>query len=322
MMRAMTDSSPIQPEVRFVTVSPEQAGQRIDNFLLRELKGVPKSMIYRIIRKGEVRVNKGRIKAVYRLKAGDSVRIPPVRVSEQDNSTPPEHLLQRLRECLLHEDKDLLVIDKPSGMAVHGGSGIRFGVIEVMRSLRPDLDFLELVHRLDRDTSGVLLLAKNRDTLLELHRQIKEHEVDKRYLALVNGPWHNDGDMTVKEALERTKRGGESMVMVSRHGKPAVTHFHPVSKYRGTTLVEAVIETGRTHQIRVHAAHIEHPVAGDDKYGDRDFNASMKKRGLGHLFLHAHSLAFIHPRSHEPMHFSSPLPQDLQAVLNNLEGGK
>jgi 23S rRNA pseudouridine955/2504/2580 synthase len=308
--------------VRFVTISPEQAGQRIDNFLLRELKGVPRSVIYRILRKGEVRVNKGRIKAVYRLKAGDSIRIPPVRVApERQQAVVSDTNRERLQNAVIHEDRDLLVLDKPAGLAVHAGSGIRSGIIEMLRVMRPELEYLELVHRLDRETSGCLLLAKNREALTALHEQMQQHAFDKRYLALVAGPWHNEGDRTVNEPLERIQRGGERMVEISRGGKAAVSHMYPVSKYRDSTLLEIRIETGRTHQIRVHCASIEHPLAGDEKYGDRDFNARMKKLGLKRLFLHAHSLSFTHPRSGEPMHLSVPLGQELQQVLTLLEAG-
>ena len=306
--------------VRFVTISPEQAGQRIDNFLLRELKGVPRSVIYRILRKGEVRVNKGRIKAVYRLKEGDSIRIPPVRVApERQGAVVSDELRQQLQEAIIQEDRDLLILDKPAGLAVHAGSGIRWGIIEMFRAIRPELAYLELVHRLDRETSGCLLLAKNRESLTALHEQIQLHHFDKRYLALVAGPWHNEGDRTINEPLERIQRGGERMVEVSLAGKSAISHLHPVSKYRDSTLLEVRIETGRTHQIRVHCASIDHPVAGDDKYGDREFNTRMKKMGLKRLFLHAHSLSFTHPRSGEPVHISAPLGRELQQVLTLLE---
>ncbi len=308
---------------RFVTIGPDQAGQRIDNFLLRELKGVPRSMIYRILRKGEVRVNKGRIKAVYRLREGDSVRIPPIRLDVSETpAAPGEALRAQLEKAVLYEDEELLVLDKPSGLAVHAGSGIRAGIIEMLRAMRPEMSFLELVHRLDRETSGCLLLARSRSALTALHAQIREQDFDKRYLALVAGGWHNDGDITVDAPLRRIQRGGERLMVVDPAGKPAVTHLHPVDRLADATLVEARIETGRTHQIRVHCAHIGHPLAGDARYGERDFNRRIKSLGLRRLFLHAHSLAFTHPRSGQPMHFSAPMASDLRQVLDKLQMDK
>ncbi|HXH04010.1 MAG TPA: RluA family pseudouridine synthase [Candidatus Competibacteraceae bacterium] len=302
-----------------VEVPAEYHGQRIDNFLVRHLKGVPKSLIYRILRTGQVRVNKGRVKPDYRLGAGDSIRIPPLRVSSaQQPVSPPQRLLERLRAAVLHEDDELLVLNKPAGLAVHGGSGIDFGVIEALRVLRPELPFLELAHRLDRDTSGCLLLAKNPDTLRAIQRGLQGEGVDKRYLALVRGHWQL-GTRTVEAALVRNvQRGGERLVGVDDAGKSSFSRFRPVTCRAVASLMEVAIATGRTHQIRVHAAHLGHPLAGDDKYGDREFNRYMAREyGLRRLFLHAHSVGLELPR--RSLAFSAPLPEELAQVVERLE---
>jgi 23S rRNA pseudouridine955/2504/2580 synthase len=307
------------PAAKLVTVDADQHGQRIDNFLARILKGVPKSHIYRVLRKGEVRVNKGRVKPEYRVQAGDQVRVPPVRVAERDTARVPDDLCQRLEAAILYEDGDVLVLDKPSGLAVHAGSGLRFGVIEALRQSRPQLSFLELVHRLDRETSGCLLLAKNRPALNALHDQLREGRMEKRYLALVSGHWQG-GKRSVSAPLRKnTVRGGERMVAVDDSGKEARTHFTLVQNLGDAALVEALIDTGRTHQIRVHAAHIGHPLAGDDKYGDEDFNRRMRAHGLKRLFLHAQALAFQRPGGQGEIHVSAPLGEDLKQVLESLE---
>ncbi len=309
------------PRVRFVEISPERAGQRIDNFLVTTLKGVPKSRVYRMLRKGEVRVNKGRVKATYRLVAGDSVRIPPVRVAEEGDKLPPgERLLQRIESAILREEKGFLIINKPSGIAVHGGSGISHGVIEALRASRPEAPYLELVHRLDRDTSGCLIIAKRRSVLRELHRLLREDGMDKRYLALVKGAWRG-GERRVTAALRKnTLKSGERVVVVDAvEGKQALSLFRPVTRYRDATLVEVTLKTGRTHQIRVHAASIGQPIAGDDKYGDDAFSASLRRQGLKRLFLHAHSLAFRLPGIDDEIRVSAPLDGELTAVLNKLE---
>ena len=301
-----------------VTIGPDQAGQRIDNFLLSRLKGVPRSHVYRLLRKGEVRVNKGRIKADYRLRAGDLLRIPPVRVATREAGTPGRGQYQRLESRILYEDAGLIVLDKPSGMAVHGGSGIRFGVIETLRAARPRAAFLELVHRLDRDTSGILLVAKKRSTLRALHEALRRGDMRKRYLALLAGPWHG-GERRVDAALKKnTLRGGERLVRVDSEGKAAVSVFRPVGTFAEATLAEVDIETGRTHQIRVHAAHLGHPVAGDEKYGRAATNQQMRKLGLKRLFLHAASLRFSLPGEDREMEITAPLPGELEQVLSRL----
>ncbi len=303
--------------VRHVSIDRRHAGQRLDNFLIRELKGVPKSRIYRILRKGEVRVNGARARPEYRLEEGDQVRLPPVRMAPAASRAPAEGY-RWLEERVLYEDEDLLIIDKPAGMAVHGGTGIGLGVIEALRSARPAETGLELVHRLDRGTSGCLLLAKTRTALTNLHRQMREGGMDKRYLALVRGRWRGRG-RSVRTVLEKGRlQSGERMVRVAEEGQEAESYFTPRRSYAHETLVEIRLVTGRTHQARVHAAHLGHPIAGDDKYGDRDFNREMRGLGLRRLFLHAARLEFVHPTSGCKVHAQSPLPPDLQAVLDRL----
>jgi 23S rRNA pseudouridine955/2504/2580 synthase len=282
-------------EVRLVVIDAGSAGQRVDNFLLRELKGVPKSRIYNLLRRGEVRVNKGRVKAEYRLQDGDQVRIPPVRSAVAEatpGGAPSQGLQQRLTAAILFEDDGLLVLDKPAGLAVHGGSGLSYGLIEALRAMRPEARFLELVHRLDRDTSGCIMVAKKRSALVALHAALRGDGVDKRYLALVAGQWPR-GRRRVAAPLEKnTLQSGERMVRVSTGGKEALTEFEVIEQFAESTLVEARPITGRTHQIRVHAQYAGHPLACDDKYGDREADARFRERGLRRLFLHAHSLSF------------------------------
>ena len=304
--------------VEFVTVGPEQGGQRIDNFLLRHLKGVPRTLIYRILRKGEVRVNKGRIKADYRVQAGDEIRIPPIRRSSEEKRPPSSRSVATLSDRILYEDERIIVINKPAGMAVHGGSGVSHGVIEAMRHWRQDLHYLELVHRLDRETSGCLILAKKRSALRQLHELLREGQVEKRYVALVKGPWSR-GRQRVEIALRKNVlRSGERMVNVSDDGKTAISTFNPLAVGKLASLMEIHIETGRTHQIRVHAAHLGHPIAGDDKYGDKDFNRQMHDLGLPRLFLHARSLAFTLAEPHKSIAVNAPLDNDLTQLLNKL----
>jgi len=308
-----------KPAVQWVDISAEQAGQRIDNFLLRALKGVPKSRIYRLLRKGEVRVNKGRIRAEYRLKAGDQVRIPPVRVAETRPATPGSHALQRLNNAIIYEDERLLVLDKPSGMAVHGGSGLSYGVIEGLRALRPGAPYLELVHRLDRETSGCLMIAKKRSELRTLHELLRRGGVQKRYLLLAAGDWSH-GPRQVDAALKKNQlSGGERLVRIDPNGKSALTRFRCLETFSGTSLVEAELETGRTHQIRVHATSAGHPLAGDEKYGDPVFNRRMRELGLKRLFLHAHYLAFEDVERDRSFEVSAPLGADLRAAIQQLE---
>jgi 23S rRNA pseudouridine955/2504/2580 synthase len=300
-------------------ISSDLAGQRIDNFLMSRLKGVPRSMIYRIVRKGEVRVNKGRIKPDYRLKAGDVVRVPPVRVSETNKTLPGKSLQQTIEDAILYEDKSLLVINKPSGVAVHGGSGISHGVIEALRAKRPDAHYLELVHRLDRDTSGCLLIAKKRSALRNLHEQLRHHQIDKIYQALLKGNWGNKQQVIDAPLRKNVMKSGERMVKVSTDGKPARSIFKPLQCRENASLVQIRLETGRTHQIRVHAAYSGHPIAGDEKYGDDEFNQQMKKQGLRRLFLHAFSLTFTLPDSGKSMKVEAPLDEPLLSVLKILE---
>ena len=295
------------PAVRWVEVGEEEAGQRIDNWLLARLKGVPKSRVYRILRSGEVRINSQRAEASRKLAAGDKVRIPPVRVAERDESIPAPHF----RLPILFEDEHLLAIDKPSGIAVHGGSGVAHGVIESLRSMRPDARFLELVHRLDRDTSGVLLVAKKRAALVALHEAMRGHDIDKRYLVAVKGRFRNELQR-VKVGLEkRTTASGEKHVSVSEDGQSSETLFRRLARGERFSFLEAQLLTGRTHQIRVHLAHLKHPVLGDDKYGDFELNKELRREGLKRMFLHAASLALAHPITGEALRLEAPLPEDL-----------
>lgn len=306
--------------VQFVVVSGDEAGQRIDNFLLARLKGVPKSMIYRIIRKGEVRVNKGRIKPEYKIADGDSIRIPPVRVAEKNDAPVSAKLdkVSALAECVLYEDDHILVINKPAGTAVHGGSGLSFGVIEAMRALRPDARFLELVHRLDRDTSGILLIAKKRSALRALHEQLRLKQMQKDYLALVRGQWQSSVKVVQAPLLKNILQSGERVVKVSPEGKPSETRFKVEERFDSATLVKASPVTGRTHQIRVHTLHAGHPIAFDNRYGDAQFDAKLKGTGLNRLFLHAAALAFTHPSTGEAMRLQAPLDEKLRHCLTVL----
>lgn len=301
----------------------EHAGQRVDNFLITHLKGVPKTLVYRIIRKGEVRVNKGRVKQTTRLKQGDSVRIPPIRQSDRLNQNLDGTRYSFLNAAVLFEDDALLVLNKPSGMAVHAGSGITVGVIEALRALRTDLRYLELVHRLDRETSGCLILAKKSSALKILHEDFKTNSLknprlDKRYLTLVKGRWKH-GERRVTKALNTdAKRGGERMVMVDQNGSYASSIMMPRDVSDFASLIEVKLLTGRTHQVRVHCLSEDHPVAGDQKYGDREFNKKIKSSGLSRLFLHAYSIKFNHPISQIPITVKAELPADLSSVLANL----
>lgn len=318
-MRAMKDASTaVQQGVRLVTIDAELSGQRIDNFLRNQLKGVPKSMLYRILRKGEVRVNKKRIKPDYKLQAGDEVRIPPVRVAPpSDKPNPRLQQVSQLEQCILYEDKDLLVVNKPAGMAVHGGSGLSFGVIEALRSLRDD-DSYELVHRLDRETSGCLLIAKKRSVLRALNTQLREKQMKKIYLALVKGEWSKLDRAVTAPLKKQVLQSGERMVRVDSEGKPSETRFKIEQRYAEGTLIQASPVTGRTHQIRVHTQATGHPIAQDDKYGDEEFSLQMREKGLKRLFLHAKSLSFYHPKTEQWMTVDAPLDQTLTTVLSRL----
>jgi 23S rRNA pseudouridine955/2504/2580 synthase len=305
---------------QFVTITEEEAGQRIDNYLLRVCKGVPKSHIYRILRSGEVRVNKGRIDQMYRLEAGDMVRIPPVRVAERQAGNAP---VPGAEFDIVHEDSHLLVIDKPAGVAVHGGSGVSYGVIEQLRASRPDAKFLELVHRLDRETSGLLLLAKKRSALTNLHEQMRDGKTDKRYLTLVSGDWRNPRQHVRLPLHKFTTPDGERRVVVQAGGMESHTVFNLLRKWQDFALLEAELKTGRTHQIRVHLASSGFPIAGDEKYGDFALNKQLQKatdtRGaLRRMFLHAYQITFQHPETGKAMTLQAPLPADCERFLVSL----
>jgi 23S rRNA pseudouridine955/2504/2580 synthase len=309
--------------VRAVVVAEDRDGQRLDNFLLGQLKGAPRSLVYKLVRSGQVRINGKRAKADSRVSGGDEIRIPPVRLAEAGESRPPpESMLRRLADSIVFEDRNLLALNKPSGIAVHGGSGISVGVIEALRAMRPDEDF-ELVHRLDRDTSGVLIIAKRRAALLELQALLREGDDEeapnKKYLALLVGKMPS-GTMTVEAPLQKSVlQGGERMVRVDPAGKPSVSHFRLIERRGGHSFCEVRIETGRTHQIRVHAAHLGHPVAGDEKYGDREANKKLAEQaGLKRLFLHAASMEFALDSGRTPYLINAPLAPELTDVLDRL----
>jgi 23S rRNA pseudouridine955/2504/2580 synthase len=313
-----SQSSQVPPQVQLVTISDEDAGQRIDNFLLRVCKGVPKSHIYRVLRSGEVRVNKGRIDQTYRLEAGDIVRIPPVRVAEKTTQTAPA-----AEFTILFEDSHLLVINKPAGVAVHGGSGVSYGVIEQLRAARPDAKFLELVHRLDRDTSGILLLAKKRSALTNLHEQIRDGLTDKRYLTLIHGEWKNARQHVKLPLFKYTAADGERRVRVQADGQPSHTVFVLLKKIGTYALLEAELKTGRTHQIRVHLSHSGFPIVGDDKYGDFALNKALQKAegeriAFRRMFLHAHQITFTHPDTGKPLTLKAELQQECEKFLISL----
>lgn len=304
---------------RQISIDSGHEGQRIDNYLVTTLKGVPKSRVYRLLRKGEVRVNKGRIKPDYRLKKGDIVRIPPLAMGPaQEQQHPSAKLSDLILGAILYEDEDVLVLNKPAGIAVHGGSGISIGVIEALRALRPDIPDIELVHRLDRATSGCLMFAKNRRALLHLHTMLRENAIDKRYLTLLKGRWQKGGQRIDMPLGKSRLQSGERMVHKDDSGKMASSYFYPVKVSSEASLMEVNLMTGRMHQIRVHAAQIGHPVAGDDKYGDRDFNRQMRKAGLSRMFLHAHSIEFELDGKRQKIMVRAPLPEDLTKCLENL----
>ncbi|HEY3730917.1 MAG TPA: RluA family pseudouridine synthase [Steroidobacteraceae bacterium] len=311
--------SEARSSVRHVEVGTDEQGQRLDKVLGRLLPGVPRSHLYRVIRRGEVRVNGRRASPDQRLLSGDSVRVPPVRPAAPEASrSPPRGLIEALEGAVIHEDERLLVLDKPGGVAVHGGSGLSFGLIEALRASRPQ-QTLELAHRLDRDTSGVLLVAKRGSALRSLHALLREGAVQKSYLALLVGHWRSDR-RRVSAALRTDLRvGGERTVKVDASGKSALTEFRLIERYgKRASLVEVILHTGRTHQIRVHAAHCGHPVAGDAKYGDSGANQALRTLGLNRMFLHAHRLAFTWPESGGEQCFTAPLPTELRALLNRL----
>ena len=314
----MSESEQTRPVVRHITVDENSSGQRLDNFLNRELKGVPRTRLYRALRKGEIRVNKGRVKADYRLVTGDSVRIPPLRTpAPSDPPTIPRYWSEQLKQRVVYEDGGLLVVDKPSGLAVHGGSGLNFGMIESLRQIRSEDRYLELVHRLDRDTSGLIMIARKRAILRELHRQLREDHVDKRYLALVAGKWPRSKVRIDAPLQKNVLQSGERMVRVDKEGKRSITDFTVVERFKGATLVEAKPVTGRTHQIRVHALHAGFPLLGDSKYGSPKGEALCAQIGLKRLFLHARALRFQLPDLGR-IELEAPLDSELENALNIL----
>ncbi len=300
---------------RQVTVDGDSAGRRLDNFLVSELKGMPRNRIYRMIRKGEVRINKGRCKPDSRLAEGDVVRIPPVFAEQAAEVTGGDRRKAAwINARILHEDDCLLVLDKPAGLAVHGGSGISLGAIELLRAARPDCRYLELVHRLDRDTSGCLLVAKKRSALRILHEQLRAGTTEKTYLALLLGEWHGDSRVVDLPLVVEHRRNGERHVRTGADGKPAATRFHPQERFGTAVLCRVDLLTGRTHQIRVHAAAIGHPVAGDSRYGE----AAAAGQDFARLCLHAHRIVVDHPGDGRRSEFTAPLPEAFEAELRRL----
>ena len=304
--------------VQLLTVPVELAGQRIDNFLQSRLKGVPRSRIYRILRKGEVRVNKGRVKAEYKLQAGDVVRVPPIRAAEQAPAPVAGDQLRHLvEESILYDDKGLLVINKPAGLAVHGGSGVRLGLIETLRQMYPESPFIELVHRLDRDTSGAIMVARKRKVLQHIQAELRAGRIGKSYLALTAGKWPR-GHRVVEAPLKKnTLKSGERMVSVNPEGKPSETRFQVLERFKGATLVAAEPVTGRTHQIRVHAQFVGCPLAGDAKYTDDEVNREFREFGLRRLFLHSQMVRCTLPDG-EKVEVKAPLSAELESVLQSL----
>ncbi|MFC3121659.1 23S rRNA pseudouridine(955/2504/2580) synthase RluC [Agaribacter flavus] len=304
-------------QVQFLSITDDNAGQRIDNYLLSKLKGVPKSKIYRILRKGEVRVNKKRVKPEYKLNVGDAVRVPPVRLDEKQSAQPSNKAIDIINKSILFEDDRLIVINKPSGIAVHGGSGLNYGVIEGLRASRAQQDFLELVHRLDRDTSGCLVIAKKRSALRNLHQQLRDNQVNKVYHALVKGTWPKRLQKVDAPLLKNLLQGGERMVQVHPEGKPSKTLIKLLRTGENMSLIECKPVTGRTHQIRVHCLHAGHPIANDSKYGDKAFDQRIKDLNCNRLFLHAYQLSFLHPHTEKTVHFTAPYDQQLKNVVTN-----
>ncbi len=308
--------------VTHLMIGEDDPGQRLDNFLLRICKGVPKSHIYRILRSGEVRVNRRRVAAGYRLCAGDVLRLPPLRIAERLQGEVDETAKQRVDLPIIYEDEAMLVIDKPDGIAVHGGSGVSFGVIEALRRQRPEARFLELAHRLDRETSGILLVGKKRLALTALHDMFREHGAgaDKRYLVLVKGRWMNTTQHVKLPLHKYLTEGGERRVSVSPEGKDSHTVFRLLARWPEISLLEAQLKTGRTHQIRVHLAHLGFPILGDEKYGDFTLNRGLKRAGLKRMALHAWRIALRHPLSGAPLECTAPLPETIAGYIAAVDG--
>jgi 23S rRNA pseudouridine955/2504/2580 synthase len=316
---AEPDGAIAADRVAYFTIGPDAEGQRLDNFLLRIARGVPKSHLYRVVRSGEVRVNKGRVAVDYRLAAGDRVRVPPMRVAEARAPAPAPALMPPI----LYEDEHLIVIDKPAGLAAHGGSGVAHGLIERVRAARSHQPFLELAHRLDRETSGLLLLAKSRRALVDLHAQLRDGRVDKRYLALVKGDWVNDRQHVRLPLTKYVTRAGERRVDVDPEGAASHTVVTLLKRHGRFSLLEAELRTGRTHQIRVHLAHLGFPIVGDDKYGDFELNKALARADarprLARMFLHAASIRLAHPVGGQPLVLEAPLPPECSAFLKALD---
>ena len=317
----MAEKELVSHSVTYQTANENDEGQRLDNYLARNLKGVPRSMIYRILRRGEVRVNKGRVSPSYKLKEGDVIRIPPVTVTEGPVTIPSSnlHLVQDLRNRILFDYFFLLVVDKPAGLAAHGGRGIEFGLIEALRALMPEQRFLELAHRLDKETSGCLIVAKRRSALRHLHEQFRQRIVKKRYITLVPGKWDRRVQLVDAPLIRNELRSGERMVEVNfKKGAPSSTGFDVIEFLDGATLMAAMPHTGRTHQIRVHCAYVKHPVGGDDKYGDKEFNERLKSLGLKRMFLHAAKVTFLNPKDNSVLKIEGPMPEEFEQALKLL----
>jgi len=310
--------------VTHLVIGEDGPGQRLDNFLIRIFKGVPKSHLYRILRSGEVRVNSRRVGAGYRLSIGDMLRLPPLRIAERTQGEVDEAAKQRVDLPIVYEDEAMLVIDKPDGIAVHGGSGVSFGVIEALRRQRPEAKFLELAHRLDRETSGILLIGKKRLALTALHDMFREHGAgaDKRYLVLVKGRWMNTTQHVKLPLHKSLTEGGERRVSVNAEGKAAHTIFRLLARWPEMSLLEAQLKTGRTHQIRVHLAHLGFPILGDEKYGDFTFNRNLRQDGLKRMALHAWRMAFRHPLTAAPLECIAPLPDGIGGYIAAVDAAK
>ena len=309
-------------KVQFCEIDSDHHGQRIDNFLFTRLKGVPKSRIYRILRKGEVRVNKKRVKAEYKLQSGDVLRIPPVRIAPKEESVDLSKFdrVKDLESQIIHETKQYILLNKPSGLAVHGGSGLSFGVIEALRSLRPREKFLELVHRLDRDTSGCLLIAKRRSYLTHFHEQLRSKTMKKEYLAIVVGDWNNQQNRVTAPLKKNQLKSGERIVTVDKEGKESETRFKCLKRYGKHSLIKAMPMTGRTHQIRVHAQYAGCPLLGDDKYSEVENDSSIiKSLGIKTFLLHAHKLSFSTPDNEKLVTFEAPLPAKMNQTIESLK---
>lgn len=313
-MKSITKTS-----VRFATIEPDFQGQRIDNYLVTLLKNVPKSRIYRLLRKGEIRVNKKRAKPSYRLQAGDVLRLPPMELGpEKVSYQPSSNIIALLKGAILFENDNLLIINKPEGIPVHGGTGLQGGVVDVLRLAIANYQCLELAHRLDRATSGCLILAKKRSILKELHELFRAGDICKTYHALVLGHWPEDKTIVNLPLQKNQLQSGERMVHVTTEGKESITYFKPLQYYPAATLVEARLATGRTHQLRVHTSHSGHPIAGDEKYGDKAFNRMIHRLGCKRLFLHAINVSFRLHSTNEQINITAPLPKDLQELLDTL----